>query len=417
MTKTILFLFSLGFVFFLGCSEEPEKSLWNLDPDYEVMPDPVITSVEPVDGVYAGIDQVTIYGTNFNPDVSHVSVYFDNKKAEVLSSSATEITVIAPVIQGDSIIIKVQVDNALLFGISQPYKVEFAEGEYGGITGQLDAYGVACDLDDNLYVSLGSYNIIKIDPEENQTDYVTTAQGVDGFFWSMKMGPEGELFAARTKYIYKVPAGGDTIYRFTTTKLKQAVNDFDFDEYGDIYVAAKKGIYFVNGTDASSQLASSYTNITLNSVRVYNGYVYVAGTYTGFDTLEIQKGIWRNKILGQGGVLDTNELVIDWHTYFNDPVSPAINAITFSADGDLYIGADSTDNSEAITVVPPNVDKTYSMENAEPLYNAVLMPPATVFCWGNDQYLFVNRKSNLNDLARMIRITMGKMSAPYYGRQ
>lgn len=415
MKKIILLLFSFGLMLFISCSEEPEKSLWNLDPDYEVKPDPVITSVEPADGVYAGIDQVTINGTNFNPDMSHVKVYFDNKKAQVLSSTATEIRVIAPIIQGDSIIIKVQVDYALMFGVSLPYKVEFAEGEYGGITGQLDAYGVACDLNDNLYVSLGSYKIIKIDPEETQTDYVTNAQGVDGFYGSMKMGPGGELFAARTRYIYKVPAGGDTITRFAT-RIGQPVNDFDFDEYGDIYIAAKNGIYFYHPSDASNILAASYPLTTLTSVRVYDGYVYVAGTYTGFSVPDVYKGVWRNKILGTGGVLDTTELVLDWHSYF-EVVSPAINTITFSEDGYLYIGADSTDNSEAITVVPPNADKTYSIENAAPLYAAVLMPPASVFCWGNDQYLFVNRKSNNNDLARLIRITMGKMSAPYYGRQ
>lgn len=404
--------------FLTGCNEKPQESLWSMQPRYEVLPDPTITSVLPEKGAYAGIDEVTIIGTNFVSDISKVKVYFANVPAKVTAATATEIKAIAPNIAGDSLIIKVQIDGAISYASYEAgYKVESAENEFGGITGQSNAYGIAIDLDENLYVSLGEGKIVKIDQDNIQEDYVTTEQGVAGFYGSMKIGPGGNLYAARTKYIYKAPAGGGLMYKFTVTKLKQAINDFDFDPYGDIYVAAKKGIYFVQMSDSSGSLAMAYNDFTLNAIRVYDGYVYVSGTFSAFTTPTVKEGVWRNQILGPGGQLGPTELVFDWGHSFDAVTFPKILAITFADDGYMYVGADSTDNASAITAIPPNGDKTYSIENAQPLYQAVLMPPSTKFCWGNDQYLYVNRKSEDNDLARIIKVTMGKMSAPYYGRQ
>ncbi len=418
MKYLLISAFLLFTMFLAGCNEEPQESLWSMKPRYEVLPDPTITSVVPEKGAYAGIDEVTIVGTNFLTEVSKVKVYFDNVPAQVVNSTQTEIKVIAPVIAGDSIIIKVQIDGALQYAAYQPgYKVEFAEGEFGGITGQSNAYGIAIDLDENLYVSLGEGKIVKIDQDGNQEDYVTTEQGVDGFYSSMKIGPNGDLFASRTKYIYKAPAGGGSMYKFTVTKLKQAINDIDFGPYGDIYVAAKKGIYFVQLADSSGSLAMAYDNFILNAIRVYDGYVYVAGSYSSFSSTPVKEGIWRNQILGPGGQLGATELVIDWEHSFDSPTYPKILAITFAEDGYMYVGADSTDNADAITVIPANGNNSYSIGDAYPLYQAVLMPPSAKFCWGNDQYLYVNRKSLDNDLARIIKITMGKMTAPYYGRK
>ncbi len=418
MRYLVISTFLLLTIILAGCNEEPQKSLWSLKPRYEVLPDPTITSVLPANGAYAGIDEVTIIGTNFVTDVSKVKVYFENVPAKVTSATQTEIKVIAPVIAGDSLIVKVQIDGAIQYASYEPgYKVEFAEGEFGGITGQSNAYGIAIDLDDNLYVSLGEGKIVKIDQDGNQEDYVTAEQGVDGFYSAMKIGPGGDLYAARTKYIYKAPAGGGLMYKFTVTKLKQAINDIDFGPYGDIYVAAKKGIYFVQLSDSSGSLAMEYNNFTLNAIRVYDGYVYVAGSYTSFTSTPVKEGIWRNQILGPGGQLGATELVIDWEHSFDSPAFPKILALTFAEDGYMYIGADSTENADAVTVIPPNGNNSYSISDAYPLYQAVLMPPSTEFCWGNDQYLYVNRKNLDNDLARIIKITMGKMSAPYYGRK
>ncbi len=402
-------------LFLLQCAEEPQKSLWELEPNYEVKPNPTITSVEP-EFAYSAITEVTIHGTNFDPseNYSHTRVYFAGKKAQILSMTTEEITCIAPNIVGDSIIIKVQVDGALLFGESAPYKVVSAWKEYGGITGAFDAYGLAMDLEENLYVSLGEGKILKITPQEEQVDYATASQGVDGFYRTMKMGPGSVLYAARTVFLYQFPPGA----MGTRSRLSKTINDFDFDENLNIFYSTQYAIYRVR-QDFTDTIAASYPEKILSTIRVNNGYVYTAGYYTGTNPDSVKKGIWRNQILDVSGHLGPRELVFDWNSYFpsGSVGIPNILCITFAADGDLYVGADSTVISKAITILHPDASGNYLPQNAEPLFPTVLIPPATVMVWGNDQYLYVNRRTVNNANKRIIRITMGKNSAPYYGRR
>lgn len=399
-----LLLGAIIILFFTGCETDYPPSLY--DPDDQGKPNPIIISVEPAEGVYAGIDTITITGENFSPVIEENFVYFDGNKPVILSASVTELIVQAPVIKGDSLKIQVAVPGAHLFAEYYPYKIEFAAIEYGGIDEYSDAYGIACDTLENLYVSFGPEGpdkIVKITTGEEEIDYVPDA---GGSYKAMKMGPGGYLYAARTKWIYQAPPDGGLIEKFTV-RLPQSVNDLDFDLYGNIFVAAKKAIFYVKRDDASHETAANYDDpsIILNSIRIFNGYVYVAGYYTGSDTTVVQKGIWRNEITSPDGDLGPTELVFDWGLYVGES-GPNILAITFSEDGDMYIGAE---DGNAITVLHPDGD-------AEPLFPTILFPPATVFCWGNDQYLYVNRKSATPSEQRLIRITMGKNGAPYYGR-
>ena len=390
-------------MFLLQCAEEPQKSLWELDP--------IITHVEP-QRAYAGITQVTISGDNFDPsdNYSHTRAYFGGEKAQILSITGDSvITCITPVITGDSILIKVQVDGAMQFGKSEPYKVESAEQEYGGITGAYNAYGMAVDLNENLYISLGDGRIIYVTPEEEIMEYDT----LKVFFKTMKMGPNNVLHGGRTIFIYRLTGTG-----YDSLRLSRPLNDFDFDQNLNIFYSTRFAIYTVNQA-GSDRLVADYPSYVVGALRVYNDYVYVAANYTGTDTTQVQRGIWRNQILNAAGDLGSNELVFDWYAYFGAGTVgiPNILSITFAEDGDLYIGADSTQISDAITVIHPDGSGNYLPENVEPLYASVLMPPATTMIWGTGQYLYVNRRSLNDNLKRVIRMTMGKITAPYYGRQ
>jgi hypothetical protein len=410
----VLSIVILG-LFLFQCAEEPQKSLYNLEPNYPVKPDPTVERVEPA-SAYAGITEVTVYGTNFDPsdNYSHTRVYFGGKKAEILSVTTTEIHCIAPVIAGDSLIVKVQVDGAMLFGESQPYRVEYAQQDgYGGITGAFDAYGLAVDLSENLYASLGEGKIIKVTPEEEQQDFVIVKPGQA--FKTMKMGPGGVLYAGRTIYMYQF-----TESTTDSIRLTRPINDFDFDENLNIYYSTKFAIYGID-QNGNQRVVADYPDYLVNSLRVYDGYVYISGKYnvTPGSPDSVKAGVWRNPILNSSGDLGAKELVFDWYNYYPSGTIgiPEILAITFAEDGDLYIGADSTDISDAITVVTPDGNGQYLPENASPLYPAVLLPPATNFVWGNGQYLYVNRRSLSTDYRTVVRVTMGKNSAPYYGRQ
>jgi hypothetical protein len=408
----LIFTLAVSLLILYNCSEEPTKSLY--DPNYKPdQPNPVIESVEPAGGTFSGIGEVTINGQNFSSNSATVHVYFDGIKADLISTSETEIKAVAPVVAGDSVVIKVRIDGAILFGEFSPYKLEVAVREYGGVNYVSDAYGVACDQFENLYVSLGEGRIIKITPEEEQEDYVADA---GGFYGALKMGPGGKLYGIRTRFLYESPVGGGSIDRATGRLLKRPI-DFDFDQHDNIFYAATEGIYLIR-QDFTDTLAIEYPDINLSTIRIYNDYVYVGGVYTGAGTPDVRIGVWRNQILSANGQLGATENVFNMEEYYNATAGvPEIRTITFAEDGDLYIGVDSTSVSEAITVVRPSAGDEYLPDNAEALFEVLLIPPATVFCWGMDQYLYVNRRSNSDPEKVLLRLTMGKNTAPYYGRQ
>lgn len=403
-----LFIISLSILvaFFSSCKNTVTQSLW--DPSKQGRPQPTIDNIDPSDGALAGVTVMMIKGQNFSADAGENFVWFNEQQGTVVSATATELHVKPPNIVGDSIKVKIAVHGAELFSNIVIYKLEYSVMEYGEIDKFSDAYGLACDVQDNIYVSQGNLAIVKITPDQEKTDYVTAAPG---FFKAMKMGPGGELYAARTRFVYKGPAGGGSISQFSA-RLGQSVNDIDFDENGNIFVAAKYGIYCVK-PDGSNLQSASYPDMILNAIRIFNGCVYVAGDYSGADAGIAKKAIWRNKINSTEGELGANELAFDWET-FSGAVDANILSITFAEDGDLLIGADDGD---AVTMVHPNPDGNYLNGSSEALYPEVLVPPATYMVWGTGKYLYVNRKSTDLEMQRLLRITMRKKSAPYYGRK
>jgi hypothetical protein len=417
MTKKTIFNV-IGWVFiilfFQFCAEEPTPSLY--DPNYKAkVSDPVISGIEPASGTFAGIGEITISGSNFSENMAQNHVYFNGLKGTILDGITTQLRVLVPVISGDSILVQLRVDGALLFAEWYPYKIELAVIEYGGVTDQTDAFGIACDANENVYVSSGIKIIYQITPDEEQKEYVTEAQGVDGFYKSMEVGPGGKIYAIRTRFLYEIPPGGGSIVR-VSGRLSKGPNDIDFDENLNLFYCATDGIYKFNA-DFSDTLLVEYPQTNLVSIRVFNGYAYVAGNYTGTEFNHIKKGIWRNKILDVSGSLGPKEDVYRSELYYGELANtPDIFTITFAEDGDMYIGADSTLTSHAVIVAHPDAQGNYSEQNSEPLYDVLLVPPANILYWGSGQYLYLNRRSINTDEKRLLRLTMGKNSAPYYGR-
>jgi len=369
------------------------ESIWG--PDKEYKPDPKITSVEP-DSTYAGIGEVTIKGENFSPAKDSNHVYFDGKEATTLSATATELVVLAPNVAGDSLTIKLRVDGALLYDEYYPYKLMRAAIEYGGFSDVDDAWGIACDIGETLYVSLAGNKLVKVTPDGEQQDYATTSFAKAS---GMKMGPEGYIYYVNLlQFIFRVPPGGPKDELFAM--LPGGAYDLDFGPSGNIYCGGSGAAIYRVKPDKSKEVAADYSSISIRTVRVYNGYVYVGGDSSGHQY------IWRNQIISADS-LGPKEIYFDWGTEI-DPTSDVL-AITFATDGDMYVG---TDAAEAIVIVHPD-------GSHEALYpGGVLEPESYALCWGNGQYLYVNRRSTGAAKNRIIRINMfDKEGAPYYGRE
>jgi len=132
---------------------------------------------------------------------------------------------------------------------------------------------------------------------------------------------------------------------------------------------------------------------------VFSGYVYVGGKAASGE-----EAVWRNQIL-PGEALGPKEKVFDWSGRIS--TTAGILSLTFAKDGDMYIG---TDGADAILVVHPD-------GSSEPLYPGVLEPQSYALSWGNGQFLYANRRSDLPEKRRILRIKMRKEGAPYYGRR
>jgi hypothetical protein len=365
------------------------------------MPTPTITSITPPDLGLGGVTVVTITGTNFSPAISGNLVYFGATPATILTASATQLTVKAPILVQDSLFIKVAVQGASAFSNYVLYSLKAAVVEFSTQKQAEDAFGIACDTAGNVYVSLttsasAALGTWKIAPDgSRQTQAYSVTPNVTK--WSgLKMGPGGVLYAARQVVaLYRIPAGGGPGVPWSTPGLG-FINDFDFDQSLNIWAGGNgTGIYRITPAGAVKKFAFV---ANVRTVRVFSGAVYAGGLV---DTVE---GVWKFPIVSSDS-LGPGQLYYNNTAHYGG-VSQPLYAVTFSSDGDMYVG---TDGADGILIVHPG-------GAVEPLYPGLVSPTSIAFAWGKGSDLYVSRQGTVTT-HRIIRINTLKQSAPYYGRQ
>lgn len=389
----------------VSCEVDAPVGIWPPD-DSLTKSDPLILTVDPPGGAFSGIGEIVITGMNFSEDRNGNLVLIGGAQATVLTASPTSISVAAPVVTGDSVEISVAVIGAELLASLFPYRMEDAVISYGGFGEFDDVYGMAVDLDENLYVSLNptERRIVKVTPNGDKSDYgTTTFPKAD----AMKMGPGGVLYmAARRKPIYSMAAGGGSATVFAS--LGENAHDLDFDASGNIYGGGKGAKLFRVTPDKVVSEAAQYPDmVELNVIRVFDGHVYVAGRYTGTDLAVVQEGIWRNAIISADS-LGPTELVIDWAAAVG-AAGPRIMSLTFAGDGNMYVGANR--ESAIYELLPPYDGQP------EPFYAKVTTPPGSVLSWGTGPFLYVNQRPDQAEDRQVLKVNMAKVGAPYFGRQ
>lgn len=387
------------FAFFACEAPDYPENIWN--PDDRGKLSPSISLVEPEDGSLAGVGEVSITGENFSAELEDNMVFFDGSLATLLSASETKLEVLAPDLTGDSIIVKVAVAGAFQFAEYSPYKLETAVEEYGEFGEFDDVNAMAMDSGENLYVSLYSRTITVVDSSGEKSEYASWS-GPPLTATGMKIGPDNYLyFTANRNDLYRI--NPNDFSRETFAKFEEKVIDLDFDAGLNIYAAGKEGKVFVATPDGDTATVAVYDeDVEFNCVRVFGDHVYLTGSSS------TQRGIWRHEILSDA-TLGPSELVFDWREFAGD-LGPAIQAITFAANGDMFIGVDS---EEALYVlVTP-----YETSTPQPFYPEVLIPPASWLTWGNGDHLYINRHSTDASQRRVLKVNMKQEGAPYHGRQ
>jgi len=394
MRKPLIIFVLVALFIGVSCDTEEPDSIF--DPNATAAPDPVITSVIPPDSAFAIVEDITIIGKNFKSTPEDNFVYFDGNLATIVTADTNKLVVKSPDIIGDSILIQMTVNDAWNFAYYERlYTLNPIAIEYG----QLDEYNnmkaITCDQNENVYVT--SDNIIYIvKPDSIKTQF---AELMSVAATAMKIGPSGYIYYCQSIAMFRMSSEGVNDASWYII-FPEDVNDFDFDNEGNMYVGSAKGVIYT--VDIDNKLATAQAtqdSVEISSVRVYGSDLYIAGSYKGTNPLHIKNGVWRYHITS--GILGDSEQYLNWDDYDDSK----INSITFSEDGDLYL---SSTGDDCITV--------YSNGEFEPLYEGALYPNTTKLCWGNGKYLYAIRLQSDDATQRLIRINMQKNGAPYYGR-
>ena len=396
LAATLIFLQSLS-----GCKNDYPDSVYN--PDAPPGATPVIASLSPEGEALAGVGIITITGQNFSATPEENFVFFDAMKAGILEASTTQLVVRAPNLVSDSVSVKIAVDRVELFSAPFIYSLIPAVEVFGRLenAGQdaTQAFGIAVDLNENVYVSVTGKQIKKVAP-----DGTTTLFAEPTFLQAnaLRIGPAGGLYAVsaagrvRKVSVFSTSGTESTLASFTKTPV-----DLDFDEAGNLWVALVDEIHIIK-PDNSKNLVASYA-ADLNAIRVYNGFLYVAGR----DNATSAPTLWRSQI--QGDALGASEVVLDGASaiWLEDA---DILSFTFSAAGEIFLG----------TTHPSGIFVYTSDGDHSELYPGLLEPNIYSLVWGNANLMYAMRQTvnpDLGDVSKLLKIDLARNGAPYYGRK
>ncbi|MDR2038376.1 MAG: IPT/TIG domain-containing protein [Bacteroidales bacterium] len=164
---------------FISCKDDDDVKREEYDPNKPVL----LTSFSPDSGRIA--EKILLDGENFGADPQKIKVYFNNKKAPVISSTGKRVYAIVPKMPGDTCTVSVVIGNdSLSYEQKFRYQISvsvstvtgngtatYKEGSLAEAT--LSPTYVCVDNEDNIFVSVrqNPYGIVKVSETEN---YVTT---------------------------------------------------------------------------------------------------------------------------------------------------------------------------------------------------------------------------------------------------
>ena len=394
----------LGFSILIFSCEEPDSpdSIW--DENDQGGSTPIVDTVEPLQGAFAGIDTLTIIGQHFSENLSENLVYFNGMLGSVVGATSTSISVVPPNLVSDSVQISVAVQGSFVFGkYENLYTLSAAVLEYGPFDQFTDIYSLDLDRQENLIVSLNA-------TPDAQFWIVDTNQ--DSAVWSsalakasgMKLGPTGSIyFVNYQRFLYRDEQGTEKENTEIFKRLNGNATDLDFDENGNLFLGGTGStidhvdIYNEDGlTDGVSE-AKNLDTLDIISLKVFNNFLYVLTT-----TVSSDQAIYKIPILDNSGSLGDLELVFDWSNYTNKEASAL--CLTLSESGDIFVGSDWT--TQPLTMIQNG--------SASGFYNTILTAPIVYMAWGNGNYLYVINKTE--DTNRVQKIDTRITGASYFGR-
>ncbi len=396
---TILKLFMIVLIFlFPRCEYDGPTAAYYQSHEQAASPTS-INGLIPDKEAAAGVNYITIIGDNFSEVVENNKVYFDGSLTETTDASKTSITVRRPNQFGDSLTVKVVKYGALKIAEYKPYKIDSVYSAYGEFEEGDELRAVAIDENENVYViQLSPRNVYKIKPDGEKTIIGNALRPVT----DAKIGPGGNLILLmNNSRIYQIDVESGS--RSTWVTLDNSVSFGDFDSNGYFYTGGEASDLVVVAPDLTFNPINLYSADTISCVRVYNDYVYLLVKLGNPDNSDPELAIWRHPILDASGSLGNRELVLNW-AETGVFAESEVSTFTFSADGTIYIGTNYTQ---------PIMSYNQQTGDQDIFYKNIIPSSAYRLVWGNGDRLYMLVGGEQWDL---IRIDMGTLGAPYFGR-
>ena len=353
------------------------------DPDRLSLPDPVIESVMPEGSALAGVDAVTIIGTNFSTQPADNLVYFGDARGDVLEASSSQIQVTAPNNPQAELDLRLAVIGAENFSNSVRYGLDPPYVEFGNVRDFEDITGITTDPSGNLYASLTAFGaavgIIRITPEGERSEFISSP-----FPWAdIEFGPDNSLFGVRSvRAIFRSSGAGSNFEVFAVIpNTSVRLTTMTIDANGRIWAAGNNTeIYSISPSKTVNAYAFA---ANIQDIALFRSHLYVAGVQD-----EASK-VWRFSI-GQNGDLGAAE---EWFDFTSLNGSNAY-ALAFSDSGHLYVGTD----------VPDPVFLIDTDGLGAELYPGVLPRVVRRFAWGPGGLLYGTTRSTISNSSGIIRI-------------
>jgi len=402
------FIAAMAFTAVVGCKYDVAEPLWDQPPGSSLIT--TISSIQPPQAT-PGVNTITIFGTNFtgvfdtssihNPYVdtsfTYNGVFFDNMPGEVIAYTSTSVTVRRPNLASDTCTVKVAPKQALVAGRLKPYRIDPVLLRYGSFLDNVQLSAVAVDQSENVYViEASSRTISKVTPGGNKTILATAPLPPT----DARIGPDGKLYLpAANRIINAVDVQTGAIRLWRRCPSGKIIKFGDFDVNGNFYGAGIRTDLVIMPPDSTFRNAGFYSALEVLAVRVYNRYVYVAAR-TGLNPATI----WSHPIDSSGNV-GAQELVLDM-SLTGDFASRNIQAITFSANGTMYIATDAPD---PILVFDP------ASGSLDYFYKNILPPYCKQFYWGSQTFIYmISGNTSPAQEWTLHRVDLGTTGAPYY---
>ena len=414
-----------------GCADE-KTSIYN--PNYSsTTANPTISAISPSTGYLAGVEKITITGTNFETDTSKIRLYFDGKRGSILSISSTSIDAIANKNAiGDSVDVKVSVLGAEEFNPKFTYKLSSPLVPISEDIKNTDVItGNTEDAAGNKYMHIfrdgADIGIQKVDavtavmtpliPASNLSVHNDLLVGTDGKFLSIQ-SKRGALFVyepgVSTRWTPTYIVGGTSI-----------IDEIAIDENNRIWTVGRNPTIarFDYGTPSSVKRFTAFTD-TLTAVQYFDKKLYIAGKIQG--SLQV----YAYEIDDSGELV--NGQTIYKMSQFTAGTVTAINCMEIASDGTVYIGVDSpiktrtVDGSVEYYAENGVIEIQADGSRANYLYPGVIPGSVVFMFWGEGESLTIVQAkitytidSSTSVVVQQQNISklnmLNKRRAPYYG--